>query len=107
MSRPRRNPDERGIDWDRDDNVMRDITPGPIAFYVNVDRQVTIVQGNDTICVGISDFSKFVRHLRYLAFKEGCHYGFEFPELSPPSGGKPKAQILRLTKEDESEPPAS
>jgi hypothetical protein len=44
MSRPRRNPDERGIDWDRDDNVMRDITPGPIAFYVNVDAALAFAK---------------------------------------------------------------
>jgi hypothetical protein len=101
MSRPKRNPDERGIDWDLDECVMRDITPGSIAVYVNVDRQVTIVQGTNTVFVGSNDFPEFIRQLYVLARNELL----KFPAFAP-SEGKPKAQILRLTK-DEPEPPAS
>jgi len=103
MSRPKRNPDERGIDWDLDECVMRDITPGPIAVYVNVDQQVTIVQGTNTVFVGSNDFREFIRQLYVLARNDRMGR-LEFPAFAP-TEGKPKAQILRLTK-DEPEPPS-
>jgi hypothetical protein len=61
----------QGIDWDRDDFIMRDVTPGRIAVYENVDGQVTIKQGEYSVFVGRRDFKEFMYQLRRFAYEMG------------------------------------
>jgi hypothetical protein len=83
----RRNPDAQGINWDRDDYIIRDITPGRIAIYENVDRQVVIMQGNHHVSVGRRDLGELMHQLYRLA----CEMGYEPPPLP-----KPPARLFAL-----------
>jgi hypothetical protein len=81
LSRQKRNLDECGIDWSRDDFIIRDVTPGPIAIYLNVDGQVVIVQGDRFVNVGRRDVGELIRQLRRFAHQE---MGLEdLPQPSP------------------------
>jgi hypothetical protein len=81
---PRKNNrDSRGIDWQHDDDVFRDITPAKIAVYKTDDEQVIILQGNNEICLGATGLGWLMEQLYDLAWE----FGYEPPEpprLPPP-----------------------
>jgi hypothetical protein len=81
----KRNPDAQGIDWERDDYIIRDITPRRIAIYENVDGQVVIKQGDNHVYVGRRDLGEVMHQLYRLA----CQLGYEPPPL-------PKARLFAL-----------
>jgi hypothetical protein len=83
----KRNPDAQGIDWERDDYIIRDITPRRIAIYENVDGQVTIKQGDNHVYVGRRDLGELMHQLYRLA----CEMGYEPPPLP-----KPPARLFAL-----------
>ena len=91
MSRIKRNPGADGIDWDRDDYVLRDITPAKIAVYKNVNGQITILQGGRFVEVSSRDLGWLIQQLCCLASRLG------YEELQPqePPPLSPLRLILR------------
>jgi hypothetical protein len=79
MTRSKRNPDAQGIDWSRDDYVLRDITPGRIAVFENTDGQITIQQGTNAVHVSSHDLGWLIQQLYSLARQ----LGYEAPQPPP------------------------
>jgi hypothetical protein len=78
MSR-QRNPDQNGIDWNRDPEVMRGVAAGKVAIFENLDGCVCIMQKTNYVVVGSRDLGELIRRLCQLAYG----LGYE-PPPSPP-----------------------
>src|SRR5215475_3046169 len=78
MSR-QRNPDQLGIDWDRDRCVMRGVSAGRVAIYESTDGCACIKQGTNCVVVGSRDLGELISRLCELAYD----LGYESP-TSPP-----------------------
>ena len=74
-----RNPDQHGIDWDRDPEVMRGITAGKVAIYEDTNGCARIRQGTNCVVVGSRDLGELISRLCKLAYD----LGYE-PPPSPP-----------------------
>lgn len=77
--RGKRNPDQFGIDWDRDRCVMRGVTAGKVAIYEDTNGCAVIRQRANCVVVGSRDLEELIRRLCELAYE----LGYESP-TSPP-----------------------